>query len=594
MERSGNRRTWLKTARGIVDCRTLFDSIPSDVEYPNFRARLKSIEARDISLTDVVITAAAHMGKSQWMEAYGGGRRRPLNYQGELYPEALGEYTSLRSFLRRIGRYSDRQLINSRYRRQWDLDDALREPPQEADQPGYIYLITDMVTKLSYVGLSVNAPHIRWGQHRRSSIEGSNAYLHRAIRETGAEKFRVEILEEVDPDGDLAAREVHWILELDTLWPDGYNNREGGQLGGYDGIPVTWEGRDFPSIAAMCREVGKETGLPVHVVESRYRSGEPLPDQARSHSDHPEAGSPLFRQWLGIKKRAAMTYADIVDEWLDYDTWKEDTASLAGEGRLTRIDETRAWGPENCVRLDHREIVRRTHGKAFRAFDRTWATKQDALDEYGIPRNVFDLRTKSGMSVEEALTCPIGPTSKVVITVDDEEFESRNKACETLSQRYGMTPDQVKDYLLRGVPTDEWPKHGVHVRSGSGVPVSYEVDGKVYTSEAELCRAFDIPSGTFQKRRRNGMTVKNALLTPVKDTSISIFGYRWPSAKAACAAFGLPHSTYRTRAGKLEMSPEDALMTSTRRGYRGMTHDAAIALCITKGLTKFDNDNGQA
>lgn len=320
MQRNGSRRTWLKTAGGVVDCRTLFESISSVVEYPNFRTRLKSIEARDILLTDVVITAAAHMGKSQCMEAYGGGRRQPLNYQGELHPEARGEYTSLRSFLRRIGRYSDRQLINNRYRRQWDLVGALREPPQEADQPGYIYLITDMVTGLSYVGLSVNAPHIRWGQHRRSAIEGSNACLHQAIRENGAESFRVETLEEVDPDGDLAAREVHWILEIGTLWPDGYNKREGGQLGGYDGIPVAWEGRDFPSIAAMCREVGKETSLPVHVVESRYRSGNPLPDQARSHSDHPEAGSQLFRQWLGIKERAAMTGADIVGERLDYDT----------------------------------------------------------------------------------------------------------------------------------------------------------------------------------------------------------------------------------------------------------------------------------
>lgn len=168
--------------------------------------------------------------------------------------------------------------------------------------------------------------------------------MHQAIRENGAESFRVETLEEVDPDGDLAAREIHWILEFGTLWPDGYNKCEGGQIGGYDGTPVTWEGRDFPSIAAMCRQVGKETGLPVHVVESRYRSGDPLPDQARSHSDHPEAGSQLFRLWLGIKKRAAITGAGIVDEWLDYDTWKEDTTDLTGEGRLTRIDETRAWG----------------------------------------------------------------------------------------------------------------------------------------------------------------------------------------------------------------------------------------------------------
>lgn len=171
-QRTGSRRTWIKTADGVVDCRALFDSIYSEVEYPNFRTRLKSIEARDIPMTDIVITAAAHMEKSQWMEAYGGGRRRPLNYQGELHPEAHGEYSSLRNFLRRIGRYSDRQLIKNRYRRKWELDDALREPVQEADQPGYIYLITDIVTGLSYIGLSVNAPHIRWGLYEQELGEG--------------------------------------------------------------------------------------------------------------------------------------------------------------------------------------------------------------------------------------------------------------------------------------------------------------------------------------------------------------------------------------------------------------------------------------
>ncbi|MEP3667796.1 MAG: hypothetical protein ABJN42_13810 [Roseibium sp.] len=409
--------------------------------------------------------------------------------------------------------------------------------------------------------------------------------FHRAIREHGPEAFRVQTLEEIGADGDIAAREIHWILELGTLWPDGYNQREGGQLGRHDGTPVTWEGRDFPSIAAMCREVGKETGLATHVVESRYRSGDPLPDQARKHSDHPEAGSDLFRQWLGIKKRAAMTGADIVDAWLDYDVWKADVAGLAGEGRLTRKDETRAWGPGNCVRLDHKEIVRRTHGKTFEAFGRTWPTKQDALDEYGIPRNVFDLRVKS-MSVEEALSRPIGPTSKSAITVDGEASGSRNEACIVLSKRYGMTQDQVKDYLVREVPTSEWPKHGVHVRSGPGVPVSYEVDGKKYASEAEMCRAFGVDKGTFNNRRQSGMSVKQALTAKIKDTSIPLFGYRWSSAKAACAAFGLAHTTYRSRTGRTGMTPEAALMEPTLRGYSGYSREEAIAICERKGLSK--------
>ncbi|WP_158514353.1 GIY-YIG nuclease family protein [Nioella sediminis] len=471
------------------------------------------------------------------------------------------------------------------------MDDALREPVQQVGQPGYIYLLTNDVTDLSYVGLSVNAPTIRWGQHRRDAAEGSKTPLHAAIREHGVEAFRLETIEVLEDGEDLGVRERHWIAELGTLVPDGYNVREGGQVGRTEGTPALWEGRSFPSIAAMCRELSRETGLAVHVIESRYREGLPLPEEARVHSDHPEAGSQLFRQWLGMKKRAAETAVGVAEAWLEYDAWKLDVAKLVGNGRLTRIDESRPWEPGNCVRLDHREIVRRTHGQAFSALGQTWATKQDALDAYGIARNTFDLRLRAGLSVDEALTRPLGPTSKAPITVDGECFESRNQACLALSARYGMTPDQVKDYLVREIPTAEWPKHGQHVRTGSGVPVAYEVDGVRYASEKAMCRAFGIPNGTFQKRRKNGMTVDAALKTPVLDARLVIFGYEWPSAKAACAAFGLPYSTYRARVGKHGMTPEEALKTATRRGYAGTDWTKARMLCVAHGCPEIDQQN---
>lgn len=586
--RGGGRKTWIETEDGKRDCRALYDAEAARIDYPVFRTRLRSLEQRGISITQSIVRAAALLDKAAWRVTRGGGRSRSFCYQGDLHPEIRGKHPSIASFLRKIGRYDDRDMLRSRLRGHWDVDDALREPVQLAGQPGYIYLLTNELTGLSYVGLSVNAPAIRWGQHRRESAEGSGTPLHAAMREYGDEAFRVETIELVEEGEDLGARERHWIAELRTLVPGGYNVREGGQMGRAEGISVLWEGRNFSSIAAMCREVSRETGLAVHVIESRYREGCPLPEKARTHSGHPEAGSPLFRQWQGMKKRAAKTGAGVAEVWLNYDAWKSDIAKLAGNGRLTRVDETRPWEPGNCVRLERREIVRRTHGQAFTALGQTWATKQDALDAYGIPRNTFDLRLRAGFSVNEALTQPLGPTSKAPVTVDGECFESRNQACMALSVRYGMTPDQVKDYLVRKVPTAEWPKHGQHVRSGPGVPLAYEVDGVRYASEMAMCRAFGIPSGTFQKRRRNGMTVEAALKMPVRDAVLVIFGFEWPSAKAACAAFGLPHSTYRARVGKHGMTPEAALMTATSRGYAGIDRPTARTLCGKHGCVEVD------
>lgn len=591
--RGGGRKTWIETEDGRRDCRALYDAETAKIDYPVFRTRLRSLDNRGIPITRAIIRKAAQLDKVAWRATQGGGRSRPFSYQGDLHPAARGDYPSIVSFLRRIGRYDDRNLLTNRLRRRWDMDDALREPVQQVGQPGYIYLLTNGLTDLSYVGLSVNAPMIRWSQHRRDAAEGSGTPLHAAMREHGVEIFRVETIELVEEGEDLGARERHWIAELGTLVPNGYNLREGGQMGRAEGISVLWEGRSFSSIAAMCREVSRETGLAVHVIESRYREGLPLPEKARTHSDHPEAGSPLFRQWLGMKKRAAETGPGVAEVWLNYDAWKLDVSKLAGNGRLTRIDERRPWEPGNCVRLEHREIVRRTHGQAFNALGRTWATKQDALDAHGIARNTFDLRLRAGLSVDEALTQPLGPTSKALVTVDGECFESRNQACMALSVRYGMTPDQVKDYLVRAVPTAEWPKHGRHVRSGPGVPLAYEVDGVRYASEKAMCRAFGIPNGTFQKRRRSGMTVVAALKTPVRDARLVIFGYEWASAKAACAAFGLPYSTYRTRVGKHGMTPEAALMMATKRGYAGIDWPRARMLSAKHGCPKVDRQRVQ-
>lgn len=591
--RGGGRKTWIKTEDGERDCRALYVAEIAEIGYAVFRTRLKSLERRGIPITQAIVREAARVDKAAWRAAQGGGRSRPFSYHGDLHPDARGDYPSIASFLRRIGRYDDRNLLTNRLRHRWDVDDALREPAQQVGQQGYVYLLTNEVTDLSYVGLSVNAPKIRWGQHRRDAAEGSGTPLHTAIREHGAEPFRVETIEIVGDEEDLGARERHWIAELGTLVPEGYNVREGGQMGRTEGVSVLWEGQSFPSITAMCREISRETGLAVHVIESRYREGRPLPEEARTHSDHAEAGSRLFRQWLGMKKRAAQTGAGVSETWLDYDAWKLDVTKLAGNGRLTRIDETRPWEPGNCVRLDHREIVRRTHGQTFKALGRTWATKQDALDAYGIARNTFDLRLRAGLSVDEALTQPLGSTSKAPVIVDGECFESRNQACLALSARYGMTPDQVKDYLVREVPTAEWPKDGQHVRSGPGVPLAYEVDGVRYASEKAMCRAFGIPNGTFQKRRRNGMTVEAALKTPVRDAHLVIFGYEWPSAKAACAAFGLPYTTYRTRVGKHGMTPEAALMKATKRGYSGIDWSRAQTLCTRHGCPEVDRQHQQ-
>ena len=579
-KRYGVRRTYVNTMKGMRDVRELYDSQRAPLDYPVFRQRLKSLERRSIGIGTTEIREAATLGSSDWMSRHGGGRREAFQYDGDEYPDAVGVYSSFTAFLKEIERYEDRHTLNNRRKARWDIDDLLLEPIGQDSGPGYIYLIKDLDTGMGYVGLSVNSPSIRFNQHVAIAQKGLGSLLHSAIRARGPERFDIVELEEVDGgDAALADREVYWIAKIGTLNPEGYNVLPRGQLGQYRGTPVAFDGRQFPSIAAMCRTVSKETGLPPYVVLRYWRNDRPLPEKARKHSKHPEAGSELFRQWLGMWKRAEMNGSAVVEAWEDYDLWKADTTSLGGDGRLTRIDETLPWGPETMTLIPHSDIVRRTHGKEIRAFGRVWEVKKDALDEFGILRNTFDHRIKDSWSVEDALATPLGPTSKKPYSFEGEDFPSRNNAGVVLSERYGMTKDQVVDYLKRNKPSSEWPKHGKPVRSGMGIKKSCNVDGVTYEFFAAACRAHGISKATAEKRMRGGMSLKEALNAPIRSAVISIFGYEWESAKKACKAFALPHSTYRARTEAQGMTPEQAIQQPTVRSYTGYSRDEALRIC---------------
>jgi group I intron endonuclease len=85
----------------------------------------------------------------------------------------------------------------------------------------YIYVVTNTVNGMQYVGCSVRSMRGRW----KTVLGGSyNRPIRAAIREFGFENFQCEVIEEW-PDDDRFERATHWIKELNTLVPNGYNRR---------------------------------------------------------------------------------------------------------------------------------------------------------------------------------------------------------------------------------------------------------------------------------------------------------------------------------------------------------------------------------
>lgn len=91
-----------------------------------------------------------------------------------------------------------------------------------------IYLLTCRTSGKRYVGQTIDSLEQRWKEHVDSTCDG-RTLLYRAMRKYGADSFERQVLEECTTFEQLDERERHWIAELVTLKPNGYNMTLGGQ-----------------------------------------------------------------------------------------------------------------------------------------------------------------------------------------------------------------------------------------------------------------------------------------------------------------------------------------------------------------------------
>lgn len=114
-----------------------------------------------------------------------------------------------------------------------------------------IYLITNIVNGKQYVGQTRRKAQRRWRQHITDSKHKSA--LHNAINKYGEDSFYLQILDEANSQEELNELERHWIFELSTLKPSGYNLTTGG---GADytvsestrqKVSASWENREISS-----------------------------------------------------------------------------------------------------------------------------------------------------------------------------------------------------------------------------------------------------------------------------------------------------------------------------------------------------------
>ena len=125
---------------------------------------------------------------------------------------------------------------------------------------GYIYIIKNTINDKVYIGQTSRTIQARFQQHINSAKRGDTEgmIIYNAIRKYGAENFYVEEVECVEIDS-LNEREKYWINYYNSLRPNGYNIREGGDdCGRKEVFQIDIKTNEiiniFPSITAAAEE----------------------------------------------------------------------------------------------------------------------------------------------------------------------------------------------------------------------------------------------------------------------------------------------------------------------------------------------------
>ncbi len=138
----GARKTFVDLDGEKIDLQEYYSASCENAKigYPNFRTRCVALGKKGL-LSHESLVQALTFGAPQWRTHYGGGKRRSFGYTGSVYPEKSNRsFRSISAFLDAIGRSSDKQLVWSRLKAGWGIDDALSVPSSEGSKrAGLIY-----------------------------------------------------------------------------------------------------------------------------------------------------------------------------------------------------------------------------------------------------------------------------------------------------------------------------------------------------------------------------------------------------------------------------------------------------------------------
>ena len=93
-----------------------------------------------------------------------------------------------------------------------------------------VYKITNINNNMTYIGQTCRSIEERLKEHCKPSLQ-SRSYISAAINKHGIDLFKIEILSKCESQKELDVEEDRLIKEHNSIYPNGYNLRNGGMGG---------------------------------------------------------------------------------------------------------------------------------------------------------------------------------------------------------------------------------------------------------------------------------------------------------------------------------------------------------------------------
>lgn len=264
-------------------------------------------------------------------------------------------------------------------------EQAVTAPIQEyqPDKPGTIYLITNQVTRMQYVGLTRSTIKSRLKAHFKSSKigRGNDVSLHESMRVFPKQAFIIEKIDHAENSEKLQALEQYYIAKYNTLAPHGYNQNIGGAVsGGLNKIEFKVGSKTFESFADACRYYGIDEGTCMNRIK---------------------------RDWS--VEKAFTTPPEKFDKSQSVEVFGSIYPSLTAASIQNNADYKKVFYHVKYMNETPEQAIKAVAGKSRKVFVEgvEYPFMKDACEAYGVKVATvcFRMRVK-GMTLEEAITTP--------------------------------------------------------------------------------------------------------------------------------------------------------------------------------------------